>query len=225
MYDHSQPYRKGRKLKGILVVDDHTIVRQGVIRLLRELLADPMEFDEASTSQEAIDKVSGGNYSLVLLDISLPGRSGLDVLRQIRQMRAELPVLVLSMHPDEQYAVRALRAGAAGYVTKGSASEELKGAVEKVLRGEKYVSPSQGNLLAEAISEEYDPATLHKLLSDREYQFVCMLTAGKTMTEIAQELSLSVKTISAYRARVLEKLKLRTNAEIIGYCLTHEITM
>jgi len=184
-----------------------------------------MDFDEAATGQEAIDKVSAADYSLVLLDISLPGRNGLDVLRQIRQMKKELPVLVLSMHPDEQYAVRALRAGAAGYVTKGSASEELKGAVEKVLRGEKYVSPLQGNLLAEAISEEYDTTTLHKLLSDREYQFACMLTAGKTMTEIAQELSLSVKTISAYRARVLEKLKLRTNAEIINYCLTHGIQL
>jgi two-component system, NarL family, invasion response regulator UvrY len=212
-------------LKRVLIVDDHTIVRQGVIRLLQELLESQLDFDEASTGQQAIDKVSGGGYSLVLLDISLPGRNGLDVLRQIRQMKPELPVLVLSMYSDEQYAVRALRAGAAGYVTKGSASDELIDAVEKALRGEKYVSSLQGNLLAEAISEEYDPATLHKLLSDREYQFACMLTAGKTMTEIAQELSLSVKTISAYRTRVLEKLKLRTNADIIGYCLTHGITM
>lgn len=212
-------------MKRILIVDDHTIVREGVIRLLRELLASPPDIDEATTGPEAIEKVSAGDYSLVLLDISLPGRNGLDLLRQMRQMKPELPVLVLSMYSDEQYAVRALRAGASGYVTKGSASEELIGAVEKTLHGERYVTPLQGNLLAEAISEEYDPATLHKLLSDREYQFVCLLTAGKTMTEIAQELSLSVKTISTYRARVLEKLKLRTNAEIIGYCLTHGITM
>lgn len=212
-------------MKKLLIVDDHTIVRQGVMRLLRELLQSPLDFDEASTGQQAIDKVSGGDYSLVLLDISLPGRNGLDVLRKMRQMKPELPVLVLSMYPDEQYAVRALRAGAAGYVTKGSASEELKDAIEKILGGGKYVSSFQGNLLVEAISEEYDADTLHKLLSDREYQFACMLTAGKTMSEIAQELSLSVKTISAYRSRVLEKLKLRTNAEIISYCLTHGITL
>ncbi len=212
-------------MKRILVVDDHTIVRQGVIRLLRELLQTRLDFDEASTGQQALDKVSGGDYSLVLLDISLPGRSGLDVLRQMRQMKPELPVLVLSMYSDEQYAVRALRAGAAGYVTKGSASEALKGAVEKALRGEKYVTSLQGNLLADAISEECGEAMLHNLLSDREYQFACMLTAGKTMTEIARELSLSVKTVSVYRARVLEKLKLRTNAEIISYCLTHGLTL
>jgi DNA-binding NarL/FixJ family response regulator len=216
---------EGEDMKRILIVDDHTIVREGVIRLLRELLEPPPEFDEAATPQQAIEKVAGGDHSLVLLDISLPGRNGLDLLKQIRQIKPGLPVLVLSMYSDEQYAVRALRAGAAGYVTKGSASEELKGAVEKILRGEKYVTSFQGNLLAEAISEQYDKESLHMLLSDREYQFACMLTAGKTMTEIAQELSLSVKTISSYRARVLEKLKLRTNAEIISYCLTHGITM
>lgn len=212
-------------MKRILIVDDHTIVRQGVIRLLRELIESPLDFDEASTGQQAIDKMSSSEYDLVLLDISLPGRNGLDVLRQMRQLKPKLPVLVLSMYPDEQYAVRALRAGAAGYVTKGSASEELKGAIEKVLGGEKYVNSLQGSLLAEAISEEYDAASLHKLLSDREYQLACMLTSGKTMTEIAQELSLSVKTISVYRARVLEKLNLRTNAEIINYCLTYGITI
>ena len=212
-------------MKRILIVDDHTIVRQGVIRLLRELLDAALEFDEASTGQEAIDKVGSGDYHLALLDISLPGRNGLDVLRQLRQLKPELPVLVLSMYSDEQYAVRALRAGAAGYVTKGSASEELIGAVEKALAGGKYVTSLQGNLLADAISEEYDPDTLHNSLSDREYQFACLLSAGKTITEIGQELSLSVKTISAYRARVLEKLRLRTNADIISYCLTHGITL
>lgn len=212
-------------MKPILIVDDHAIVRGGVIRLLSELFDFPLCFDEATTAQQALDKFSGGDYSLVLLDISLPGRNGLDLLKQMRQMKPELPVLVLSMYTDEQYAVRALRAGAAGYVTKGSIPEELKNAVEKALKGEKYVTSLQGNLLAEAISETCDRDNLHMLLSDREYQFACMMTAGKTMTEIAQELSLSVKTVSAYRTRVLDKLKLRTNADIISYCLTHEITM
>lgn len=212
-------------MKRILIADDHNIVRQGVIRLLQELLDDELAFDEASTGQEALDQVQRGEYSLVLLDISMPGRNGLDVLRQLRQLRPELPVLVLSMYSDEQYAVRAIRAGAAGYVTKGSASEELKGAVEKALAGGRYVSPLQGSLLADAITEPYQSETLHHLLSDREHQFACMFASGKTITEIAQELSLSVKTISAYRARVLEKLKLKTNADIIGYCLTHGLSL
>jgi DNA-binding NarL/FixJ family response regulator len=132
---------------------------------------------------------------------------------------------MLSMYSDEQYAVRALRAGAAGYLTKASVSQEFKVAIERVLRGEKYVSPLQGNLLADAICEGHVPMALHDLLSDREYQFACMLTEGQTMTEIAQELSLSVKTVSTYRTRVLEKLKLRTNADIINYCLTHGVSL
>jgi two-component system invasion response regulator UvrY len=212
-------------MKPILIVDDHAIIRVGVIRLLSELFDFPIYFDEASTAQQALDKLSGCDYSLMILDISLPGRNGLDLLRQIHQIKPELPVLVLSMYPDEQYAVRALRAGAAGYVTKGCIPEELKNAVEQALKGKKYVTIAQGNLLAEAISETCDRDKLHMLLSDREYQFACMMTAGKTMTEIAQELSLSIKTVSAYRSRVLEKLKLRTNADIISYCLTHGITM
>jgi len=212
-------------MKSILVVDDHAIVRKGVIRLLSELIDSPLCFDEVSTAQQALDMLSGGDYSLVLLDISLPGRNGLDLLRQIHQINPSLPVLVLSMFTDEQYAVRALKAGEGGYVNKGSDPEVLKNAVEHALKGKKYVTSSQGSLLAEAIGETCDRDNLHMLLSDREYQFASMMTAGKTMTEIAQELSLSVKTISAYRARVLEKLKLRTNAEIIGYCLTHGLTM
>lgn len=210
-------------MKPILMVDDHIIVRQGLMRLLHELLEPKPTFDEASTGQQAIDKVIAGDYSLVLLDISLPGRDGLDVLKQLRQLKPKLPVLVLSMHPDEQYAVRALRAGASGYVTKGSAAEELKEAIDKVLRGEKYVNPLQATLLADAISEDHDHTNLYRSLSDREFQFACMLTSGMTITEIAQELSLSVKTISSLRTRVLAKLHLRTNAEIIKYFITENI--
>jgi len=212
-------------MKRILLVDDHVVVRQGLIQLLSILLDPSVEFDEASTGQEGIDKLNRTDYSLVLVDISLPGRNGLDVLRQMRQLKPNIPILVLSMHPDEQYAVRALRAGASGYVTKASASEELKGAIEKALKGEKYVTPFQATLLADAISEDHDVAELHNLLSDREYQFACMLTSGKTMTQIAQDLNLSVKTISSYRSRVLEKLHLRTSADIINYCITHGIVM
>jgi two-component system, NarL family, invasion response regulator UvrY len=212
-------------MKQILVVDDHVVVRQGLIQLLSIILEPAVAFDEASTGQEGIDKFNENDYCLVLVDISLPGRNGLDVLKQMRQLKPKIPILVLSMHPDEQYAVRALRAGASGYVTKASASEELKGAIEKALRGEKYVNPYQATLLADAISEDHDVSGLHNLLSDREYQFACMLTAGMTMTQIAQELNLSVKTISSYRSRVLEKLHIKTNAEIINYCITHGIVI
>lgn len=210
-------------MKKILIVDDHTIVRQGIIRLLQELLEPSPEFDEASSGQEAIDLVSGNDYNLVLLDISLPGRDGLDVLRQLRQINPKTPVIVLSMHPDEQYAVRSFQAGAAGYVTKGSASNDLQGAIEKVLRGGRYVSALQAELLAEAVGEVQDNTSFHKLLSDREYQFVSMMVSGMTMTEIARELSLSTKTISTYRTRVLEKLHLRTNSDIISYWITHNL--
>jgi DNA-binding NarL/FixJ family response regulator len=207
-------------LKKILIVDDHTIVREGIVRLLQELLKPSPDFDEASNGQQAIDMVSNGDYSLVLLDVSLPGRDGLDVLRQMRQINPKIPVIILSMHPDEQYAVRAFQAGAAGYVTKGSASDDLQGAIEKVFRGGRYVSALQAELLAEAVGDEQGDVSSHKLLSDREYQFVNMMVSGMSMTEIARELSLSTKTISTYRTRVLEKLHLRTNADIISYWVT-----
>ena len=225
MSEHPAMAGEGEIMIRILMIDDHVIVRQGLIQLLTILLHDKVEFDEVSTGQEGLDKVSGGKYDLVLLDISLPGRNGLDILRQIRQMHPKLPVLVLSMYPEEQYSVRALRAGAYGYITKASAADELRSAVETVLRGEKYVPPSQAILLADAISDNHESADLHHLLSDREYQFACMLTSGKTMTQIAQELNLSVKTISSYRTRVLEKLQLKTNADIINYCITNGIAL
>lgn len=212
-------------MRRILIIDDHVVVRQGLIQLLAILLEPAVEFDEASTGQEGMDLINKWEYSLVLLDISLPGRNGLDVLGQIRQVKPKLPVLILSMYPDEQYAVRSLRAGASGYLNKASAAEELKGAIEKTLRGERYVTPLQATLLADAISENYEAAGLHNLLSDREYQFVCMLASGKTMTQIAQDLNLSIKTISSYRSRVLEKLRLKTNADLINYCITHGLLM
>ena len=212
-------------MKRILIIDDHVVVRQGLIQLLSLILEPAVAFDEASTGQEGIDKFNENDYCLALVDISLPGRNGLDVLREMRQLKPKIPILVLSMHPDEQYAVRALRAGAMGYVAKASASEDLKGAIEKALRGKKYVTPFQATLLADAVSEDHDIDGLQNHLSDREYQFACMLASGKTMTQIALELNLSVKTISTYRTRVLEKLHISTNAEIISYCITHGMVM
>lgn len=174
--------------------------------------------DEASNGQEALNKVSENNYDVVLLDISMPGRNGLDILKQLKREKPKLHVLMLSVYPEEQYAVRALRAGASGYLTKESAPSELIAAVRKISQGGKYVT----SLLAEKLAfdlEFYVEEPHHKLLSDREYQVMCMIATGKTVKEIARELSLSVQTISTYRTRILEKMKMKNNAEIIHYAV------
>lgn len=207
-------------MKQILIVEDHAIVRLGIIRLLQDLLPMPVAIEEAASGAEALDRIASHPFDMVLLDLSLPGRNGLDLLKQLRRLHPKLPVLVLSMYPEEHYAVRALRGGAAGYLNKGSAAEELQSAAEKVLAGGRYITPSQADLLAEALVEEPQDAPLHRQLSDRECQFVSLLAAGKSTNEIAHELSLSVKTISTVRSRVLEKLHLRSNAELIGYWVT-----
>ncbi len=208
-------------MKRLLIVEDHAIVRQGVIRILQDVLEHPVEFDEASDGQQAIKMVNSHEYDLVLLDISLPDLNGLSVLKLLNQRAPKLPVIILSTHPEEQYAVRALRAGAAGYVNKGSEAAVLKEAIEKVMTGRRYVTSSQSDLLVDAISDKRDAMPMPETLSDREYQMACMMTAGKTLTEIAGDLSLSVKTISTYRSRILEKLHLRTTAEIISYGIHH----
>jgi two-component system, NarL family, invasion response regulator UvrY len=208
-------------LKRILIVEDHTIVRLGLIRLLRELPDPPILIDEAATGYEALEKIAASSYDLVVLDLALPGRNGLDLLKQMRRQQPKLPVLILSMYPEEQYAVRALRGGAAGYLNKGSAAEELHSAALKVLQGGRYITPSQAELLAEALADEPLGAPLHRMLSDRECHFVSLLASGRTMSQIAAELSLSVKTIGTMRSRVLAKLQLRSNAELIGYWMTH----
>ena len=208
-------------MKRILIVDDHAMVRLGIKRMLHDLPGGPMLVEEAETGHEALERISEGAYDLVLLDLSLPGRNGLDLLKQMRRQQPKLAVLVLSMYPEEQYAVRALRGGAAGYLNKGSATEEVQAAVEKVLKGGRYVTPSQVDLLAEALADEPRGAPLHRMLSDRECHFVSLFAAGRTTSEIAGELSLSVKTISTIRSRVLGKLRLRSNSELISYWVTH----
>jgi len=205
----------------VLVADDHAIVRRGLRQILQELPGIDA-VDEASNGQEALARVRKGEYRLVLLDISMPGISGLDVLKQLRAERPKLPVLMLSMHPEEQYAVRALRAGASGYLTKETASEQLATAVTRILEGRKYVSES----LAEHIASELDhhgEHLPHEDLSDREFQIMRMLASGKTVTEIGAELSLSAKTVSTYRARLLAKMGFRTNADITRYALQHNL--
>jgi DNA-binding NarL/FixJ family response regulator len=207
-------------VKRILIIEDHAIVRVGIIRLLHDLLTVPFRVDEAASGAQALELIATARYDLALLDLSLPGRNGLDLLKQLRRLEPRLPVLVLSAYPDEQYAVRALRGGAAGYLNKGSAPEELKTAAEKALQGGRYITPVQAELLAEALVEEPLDAPLHRTLTDRECHFLTLLSSGRSMSEIADELALSVKTISSLRSRVLDKLQLRTTADLISYWLT-----
>ena len=201
----------------VLVSDDHTLVRKG----LKQILLDTEEIqdvDEACDGKEAISKVSENDYDVVLLDISLPGRSGIDVLKQLISLKPDLQVLMLSMHPEEQYAVRALRAGAAGYLTKESAPDKLIEAIRKVSRGEKYITPSLAEKLAVEIGPSIDKAR-HETLSDREYQVMLLIASGKTVKEIAEVLSLSVKTISTHRTRILRKMNMKNNAQLIHYAV------
>jgi DNA-binding NarL/FixJ family response regulator len=205
----------------ILIADDHAIVRKGLIKILKES-DNGFYVDEAGHGQEALALVLRTSYELVLMDISMPGRGGLEVLKEMKSHRPHLPVLMLSMHPEEEYAFRALRAGASGYVTKDSAAEELIGAIRKVLSGGRYVSASLAEKFAFEM-EANDGKPLHETLSDREYQVLRMIASGKTGTEIAQELSLSVKTISTYRSRILEKMRLKNNAELTRYAFENRL--
>ncbi|MBI5043908.1 MAG: response regulator transcription factor [Nitrospirae bacterium] len=205
----------------ILIADDHAIVRKG----LKQILADaPVAVltDEAGSGQEALKKVRENDYNVVLLDISMPGMSGVDVLKQLKSEKPKLPVLILTMHPEEQYAVRILKAGASGYLTKESAPDELISAIQKVSQGGKYISPSLAEKLASDLDHDIRQP-LHEMLSDREYQIMTMLASGKSTKEIAQELSLSMPTVSTYRSRILQKMNLKNNAELINYAIKNNL--
>ncbi|NPV60476.1 MAG: response regulator transcription factor [Actinobacteria bacterium] len=201
----------------VLVVDDHPVVRKGLTMVLAEE-PEIQEVGEADSAAGMLAMLGASKWDVVVLDISLPDRSGLEILRDIKAMRPEMPVLILSMHPEDLYAPRVLKAGAAGYVSKDSAAEELVSAVKKVVGGGKYVSPSLAERLAELIDDDYRGAP-HERLSDREFQVMRMLAQGKRLKDIADELCLSVKTVSTYRARVLEKMGMESNAELTYYAL------
>ena len=205
----------------ILIADDHTIVREGLKRILQQT-EDIKRIDEASDGEEVIQKVGRTDYDLVLLDISLPGRSGLDILKQLKCMKPALPVLVLSMHPEEQYAIRSIRAGASGYLTKESASQELIEAIRKVAQGKRYITSSLAERMAFQIELD-TKKSLHEALSDREYQVFCMIASGKTVKEIAGVLSLSVKTISTHRSRLLKKMNMKNNAQLTHYAIKYSL--
>lgn len=208
-------------MPNILLVDDHEIVRKGLIQILAGSVPG-ISVDEAKDGRQALAMALEKSYALVLLDISMPGRGGLEVLKEIRSRRPGVPVMILSIYPEEEYAVRAFRAGASGYVTKDSAAEELVGAIRKVLSGGRYVSASLAEKLAfELESDAGKPP--HETLSDREYQVLQMIASGKTVTEIAKELALSVKTISTYRSRILEKMRAKNNAELTRYAFENRL--
>lgn len=201
----------------ILITDDHAVVRQG----LKQILADEFKnatFGEASNAQEALSHVWREAWDVVVLDMSMPGRNGLEVLKEIKKSRPKLPVLVLSMHPEDQFAVRVLKTGAAGYMTKESAPEELVGAIKKVLAGGRYVSASLAETMATYLDVDVQKPP-HERLSDREFQVLRLIASGKMVSQIARELSLSVKTISTYRTRILEKMTMKSNAELTHYAI------
>ena len=204
-----------------LIADDHAIVRKGLAQLLREEFSSA-EITEVANSNEVLMAVNESKWDVILIDISMPGRNGIETLKQIRGNGVSVPVLVLSMHPEDQYAVRVLKAGASGFLNKESAPEELLIAVHKVLSGRKYISSSVAEKLAESMDERGEKP-VHELLSDREMQVLQRIAAGKTVSEIAEEISLSVNTISTYRTRVLEKLNLKNSAELTRYAFDNNL--
>ena len=203
----------------VLIADDHAIVRKGLKQLLLEEYPSAI-IEEAGDAEELVKKVLAKEWDVVICDLSMPGRSGLDALKQIKQASPELPVLIMSMYPAEQYALRVLKAGAYGYLSKDSIHDELIKGVQTVLRGRKFITFSIAEKLVEVFDGDRPP---HGLLSDREFDVFKLLASGKTISEIAEQLSLSATTVSTYRSRTLEKMKMRTNAELVRYALEKKL--
>lgn len=202
----------------VLIADDHAVVRSGLKQILDETNGEIQVQGEAANGREVLEKVQAQDWDVLVLDITMPGRSGLDILKDLRQLKPRLPILILSMHAEEQFATRMLKAGASGYLNKESAPEELVKAIRKVCAGGKYVSPAQAERMVSELTGGSDKSP-HELLSDREYEILCLIASGKTATQIARQLCLSVKTVSTYRSRILEKMKLETNAQLTHYAI------
>lgn len=205
----------------ILIADDHPVVREGLKHIIEEE-ADLSVAGETGSAAEFFDEVRNHDYDLVLLDITMPGMSGLDILKQLKIEKPGLPVLILSIHSEDQYAVRALKAGASGYLTKASAPDKLIEAVRKVLSGGRYVSPYLAERLAFLLDSGAEKQP-HERLSDREFQVLCLIASGKTVKEIGDELALSAKTVSTYRSRILEKMHMKSNAELTHYAIKNNL--
>lgn len=204
----------------IIIVDDHAIVRRGLVQILEiEESLSLKSIDEAESGIELLEKARKKDYDLVILDISMPGMGGLETLKELKSYNSDIPVLVLSTHREEEYAIRMLKAGASGYIRKSNRPEELVKAINQVSQGKKYFSPQ----LAEKLFEMDEQKLPHELLSDREFEILKMIAIGKTQKEISEELYLSIKTISTYRRRVLDKMDLTTNEELIAYARSHNL--
>ena len=205
----------------VLVVEDHAIIRKGITQLLRD--TEDMEVvAEAQNGAEALQLIRDNPYDVILLDISMPGEHGIDVLIKIKDLKPNLPVLILSMYPEDQYAIRSLKAGASGYINKQDALSQMVIAIRQVSTGRKYISSELAIQLAENLTH-HNQDLPHQTLSHREYQTLCLIASGKKLSEIAETMILSAKTVSVYRARLLEKMKMRTNAELIHYAITHHL--
>jgi two-component system, NarL family, invasion response regulator UvrY len=205
----------------ILIADDHTVVRKGLRQILSEQMS-PVHIEEVGDAESLIKKVMSETWDVIITDLSMPGRSGLDALQQIKQYYPKLPVLVLSVYPEEQYALRVLKAGAAGYLNKDMASEELINAVQRVLTGRKYISPSVAEKLAVSLDKDASKMP-HEYLSDREFDVLKLIASGNTVTQIADILSLSSTTVSTYRARIMSKMSLKTNTSLTLYAMENKI--
>ena len=202
-----------------LIADDHAIVRKGLVQIIREEFP-AAAIHEVSNSHQVLEEVANQIWDVILLDISMPGRNGIETLKQIRANGIKAPILMLSMHSEDQYAVRVLKAGASGFLNKETATEELLAAIKRVLEGRKYITP----FVAEKLASTEIEKPLHEFLSDREMQVLQFIASGKTVSEIAEEISLSVNTISTYRTRILEKLQLHNNAELTRYAIDHNLS-
>jgi len=207
--------------KRVLIIDDHEVVRDGVKKIFGEQPG-ATDFAEASTAPEALEMVREQHWDVAVLDLSLGDTSGLEVLKELKQIRPRLPVLILSMHSEEQYARRAFKAGAAGYITKDSSRAELVNAINKVIAGGKYVSPALAEKLVTYMERDGE-RPFHEALSDREFEVMSLIASGRTVGEIAGLISLSDKTISTYRARILEKMGMKTNADLTRYAIRHKL--
>ena len=219
-HNQTAPFRAGGKR--ILICDDHSAMRKGVKDILSAAFSE-IEFGEAKNAVEVLKKVKEKKWDILILDMDMPpGRNGLEVLQQMKEEEIKIPVLIFSLHPEEQIAIRTLRTGAAGYLSKDVADEELLKAVQHILSGRKYITPSLAEQMATQL-ENPENKPPQELLSDREYETLLLMAKGKTTSEIAEELSLSVSTISTFRARILEKMNMKTNAELVAYALRNNL--
>ena len=202
----------------IIISDDHAVVRKGLKQILMEMSGVKV-VEEVDNGPALIEKITNDSFDFVVLDISMPGQSGLQALKEIRDRKPKLPVLILSIHPEEQYALRALKGGASGYITKDSAPEELVKAIQKILSGHKYITQS----ITDKLADNFGDKLPHELLSDREYEVLAMIAVGKTITDIGAELSLSVKTVSTYRSRIYDKMGMTSRTELTLYAIQNKL--